>query len=234
MRRNFYIVVVLLLFALGLVWLSFCVTKGCDASLTKGKATANQKLADNIDLAISGEDNCIGSLLLATFRRVLYDEKNSGIDTCVVLFHTEVFLSDDVLQNELQTLLTKFHPDEMSSALKSSGNVHNPKLSFLYSELKPAIRDTPSMQELSRIAYSYGYDAVIHCLGGEKLQFKRKNLNGKTFENPESRIYGIWGFSARKSGWKGKTNLKARIVDVDAEGKILADEIKDIDQRQYW
>lgn len=234
MRRNLFIVIVLFLFVFGLVWLSPCVTKGCDASLISGKAASNPKLADNIASEISGENKCVGSLLLSTFRRVLYAEKSSGIDTCVILFHTEAFLADDVLQNELQILLTKFHPDEMSAALKSSGNVHNPKLSFLYTVLKPTIMDTPSMQELSRIAYSYGYDAIIKSLGGEKLQILRKNLEGKTFENPKSRIFGIWGFSARKSGWESKTNLKAQIVDVDAKGNILSEEIKNIGQRQYW
>ncbi len=175
------------------------------------------------------------STLLSTFQRILLEEKdNVAVDSCVVLFHAEAFLSDEVLQNELQTLLVQLRPDEMSSALKSSGNVNNPKLSFLYTTLKPAIRDTPSMQELSRIAHTYGYDAIIQSLGGEKLQLKRSDLAGKQFVNPSSRIYGIWGFSARKNGWENKANLKVRIVDVDAKGNILADDIKIVDRRQYW
>lgn len=234
MRRNLFIAIVILPLALGIVWLFFCVTRECDVSLIKGSATDNQKLMDNIASTVSGKDRCIGSALLSTFQRILYNEMNSEIDMCVVLFHAEAFLSDDVLQNELQTLLVQLHPDEMSSALKSSGNVHNPKLSFLYTTLKPTIRDTPSMQELSRIAHSYGYDAKIQSLGGEKLQLKRTDMAGKQFVNPSSRIYGIWGFSARKSGWENKANLKARIVDIDAKGNILGDDIKIVDRRQYW
>lgn len=180
-------------------------------------------------------DNCSESILLSSLRKILLKEKgNSAIDSCVILFHAEVFLSDDILQNELQTLLKKVHPNEMDAALKSSGNVHNPKLSFLYSALRPAIRDTPSMQKLSRIAQSYGYEGTIPSLGGEKLQFRRKDLNGAMFENPEQRIFGIFGFSARKSGWETKPNLRARIVDVDAKGSVLADEIKIISKPHYW
>lgn len=234
MRRNLFFAIVILLLALGIVWLFFCGTRGCDVSLIKGSTTTHQKPMDNIALSVSGKDRCIGSALLSTFQRILYDAMNSEIDTCVVLFHAEVFLSDDVLQNELQTLLVQLYPDEMPSALKSSGNVHNPKLSFLYTVLKQAIRDTPSMQELSRIAHSYGYDAIIQSLGGEKLQLKRSDLTGKQFVDPSTRIYGIWGFSARKSGWENKADLKARIVDVDAKGNILTDDIKVVDKRQYW
>lgn len=234
MRRNLLIVIVLLLVASGIAWLSFCVTRGSDVELTKGCATDNQSLEDNNVSAISGEDKCISSSLLSIFQRILYDEKNSKIDSCVILFHAEVFLSDDVLQNELQNLLMKFYPDEMSAALKSSGNVHNPKLSFLYTTLKPTIRNTPSMLELSRIAHSYGYDATIQCLGGEKLHFRREDLNGKAFANPHNRIYGIWGFSARKSDWKYKKTLNARIVDINEQGAVLSDKIEIIEKNQYW
>ena len=90
------------------------------------------------------------------------------------------------------------------------------------------------MQKLSEIAHAYGYDATIHSLGGEKLQFKRKDLNGKIFVNPCNRIYGIWGFSARKVGWENKIALKTRIIDVDANGNILTDETKIIEKNQYW
>lgn len=175
------------------------------------------------------------STLLSTFRRILSEEKdNVAVDSCVLKFNAWVFLLDASLQNELQTVLARVHPNEMSDALKSAGNVHNPKLSFLYAALRPAIRDTPSMQKLSRIAQSYGYEGTIHSLGGEKLQFRRKDLNGAMFENPEQRIFGIFGFSARKSGWDDKPNLRARIVDVDAKGSVLTDEIRIIGKTHYW
>lgn len=179
--------------------------------------------------------SCSKSILLSRLQKILFEEKdNSSVDSCVVLFHAEVFLSDDGLQDELQNLLLKFYPKEMSVALKSSGNVHNPKLTFLYTALKPAMKGTPSMRKLSEIAYSCGYDSTIHSLGGEKLQLRRKDLNGKFFVSPSNRIYGVFGFSARKFGWEKKENLKARIIDVDAHANILTDEIKIVGKNQYW
>lgn len=175
------------------------------------------------------------STLLSTFQRILSEEKdNVAVDSCVLKFNAWVFLLDASLQNELQTALARVHPNEMSDALKSSGNIHNPKLSFLYTALKPAIMNTPSMKELSKIAQAYGYDATIHSLGGEKLHFRRKNLNGNMFSTPDKRIFGILGFSARKSGWEYKPNLRARIVDVNEQGDVLSDKIEIIEKNQYW
>ena len=235
MRRNL-IMVFLLIVALGSVWMFSHFPRDRNVNLPKESGIGNRKSMGSIVSIISegNKDKCIGSSLLSTFCQILHEEKSSDIDSCVILFYAEVFLSDDILQNELQTLLKKVHPNEMDAALKSSGNVHNPKLSFLYAALRPAIRDTPSMQKLSRIAQSYGYEGTIHSLGGEKLQFRRKDLNGAMFENPEQRIFGIFGFSARKSGWDDKPNLRARIVDVDARGSVLTDEIKIIGKTHYW
>ena len=235
MRRNL-IIVFLLILTLGSAWLFSHVPRERNINLPTESGIDNRKSMGSIVSTISegDKDKCIGSSLLSTLHQILYEEKSSEIDSCIILFHAEVFLSDDVLQNELQAHLKNLYPNEMNTALKSSGNVHNPKLSFLYSALRPAIRDTPSMQKLSRIAQSYEYEAAIHSLGGEKLQFRRKDLNGTMFANPQQRIYGIFGFSARKSGWEDKPNLKARIVDIDANGSVLADEIKIIGKTHYW
>lgn len=183
----------------------------------------------------NGHDSCVTSTLLSALQRILTEEKdNVAVDSCVLHFNAGVFLLDESLQNELQTALARTHPNEMSDALKSAGNIHNPKLYFLYTALKPAIMDTPSMKELSRIAHSYGYDATIQCLGGEKLQFRQEDSNGKAFVNPHSRIYGIWGFSARKSDWKDKKTLNARIVDINEQGTVLFDKIEIIEKNRYW
>ena len=64
MRRNLFFAIVILLLALGIVWLFFCGTRGCDVSLIKGSTTTHQKPMDNIALSVSGKDRCIGSALL--------------------------------------------------------------------------------------------------------------------------------------------------------------------------
>ena len=234
MRR--YLIIVFLLFALGSVWLFSHVPRERNVNLPNESGTDNRKLMGGIVSTISegDKDKCIGSPLLSTFQQILYEEKSSEIDSCIILFHAEAFLSDDVLQNELQARLKNLYPNEMKTALKSSGNIHNPKLFFLYSALRPAIRDTPSMQKLSKIAQSYGYEAAIHSLGGEKLHFRRKDSKGTMFTKPQQRLYGFFGFSARKPGWEDKPNLKARIVDVDEKGNVWADEIKIIGKTHYW
>ncbi len=175
------------------------------------------------------------SILLSTLKRILVEEKdNDAVDSCVILFHAEVFLSDVVLQKEQQNVLVHLHPEKMSAAIKSSGNIHNPKLDFLYTALKPAINESPSMKELSQVASMYGYDPNIRSLGGEKIHFRRKDSNGRKFANPDFRIYGIVGLSARKAYSMKKDVLSAMVVDVDETGNLISDEIKTINRSQYW
>lgn len=178
----------------------------------------------------SGFANCrIESSLLTTLQRILIEEYDTEIDQCTLSFHAETFLTDAALQREIQHQLTLDHQKEMDEALRTSGNVNNPKLAFLYSALKPAIVKSASMTYLARCADSYGYSPSVHILGGEKLQFRRQSSHAERFVEPECRIYGIWGFTVRKRGVESKKSLTARFVRIGANENVISDEIKKIE-----
>ena len=177
--------------------------------------------------AISTNNICVGSTLLSSFQRILIESAESTkVDSCMFLFHAEVFLSDARLQNELHAVLFSRYPKKMTEAVESSGNLNNPKLSFLYSALKPAIKETPSMKNLSEIAAANGYASDIGILGGEKIQFRRKSAGGETFANPNYRVYGVFGFVAHKRSPYKKVKHSCRRIEIDAAGNILSDEVR--------
>ena len=169
----------------------------------------------------------VGSTLLSSFQRILIESAESTeVDSCMCLFHAEVFLSDARLQSELQGVLFSRYPQKMTEAVESSGNLNNPKLSFLYSTLKPAIKETSSMKKLAKIAAANGYASDIGILGGEKIQFRRKSAGGETFANPNCRVYGVFGFIAYKRSPYKKEKYSCRRIEIDADRNILSDEVR--------
>lgn len=226
MNRRTFIVVSLFL---------FLICCGASLYMLPWDVQSGEKIDASNKMDSDGLDDCqLGSSLLTAFKRILVEEYNSEIDHCTLCFVADVFLTDAFLQSEIQNQLAMAHPSEMAEALKSSGNMHNPKLSFLYSALEPAILDTHSMVCLMKVMDSYGYALPIRILGKEKLQIKKQSLHGDMFAEPECRIYGITGFSARKYGVKSKKSLTARIVCIDLNGNVISDEVKKIERNQYW
>ncbi len=61
--------------------------------------------------AVNGHEK---SILLSTLQRILAEEKdNDAVDSCVIQFHAEVFLSDASLQKELQTVLVHLSSSDL-------------------------------------------------------------------------------------------------------------------------
>lgn len=207
---------------------------GDNPSMRQGRVNENQG-SNCVETAHSTTNPCVESILLSALRRLIVKEMdNPNVDSCILLFHAEVFMSDVALQKQIQALLFNQHQKEMAAAVKSSGNMHNPKLTFLYNELKPAMREIPEMKELSQVALSCGYCETIHVLGGEKIQIRRKDLTGEKFFNPDFRIYGITGFSLRKKDCQNKDSLFAEIVDIDKSGNVASCRMCKISCNQYW
>lgn len=220
MTRRFLIVLLLALI----------VFAGCAAMLYLLKLDIQPEKQMDVSNDRPSLDSCrIESSLLTALQRILVEEHDTEIDQCTLWFHAEIFLTDAALQREIQHQLTLEHQKEMEEALKSSGNVNNPKLAFLYSALKPAIFKSASMTYLARCADSYGYSPTVHILGGEKLQFRRQSSHAERFVEPECRIYGICGFSVRKRGVESKKSLTARIVCIGANEDVISDEVKKIE-----
>lgn len=191
--------------------------------------------SDSVEAVQSTTNPCVESTLLSALKRLIVEEMNNpNVDSCIVLFRADVFMSDVALQNQIQIQLFNHHQKEMTAAVMSSGNIHNPKLTFLYTELKPAMLKIPALKELSEFAISCGYCEDIHVIGGEKIQIRRKDLNGDKFFKPDFRIYGITGFSARKIDPQGKDLLAAEIVDIDKFGNISSRRMCKIRRNQYW
>ena len=207
---------------------------GDNPSMKQDRLNENQG-RDCVETVHSTTNRYVESVLLSALRRLMVKEMdNPNVDSCVVHFHSEVFMSDAALQNQIQAVLFNQHQKEMAAAVKSSGNIHNPRLTFLYDELKPAMREIPAMKELSQVALSCGYCETIHVLGGEKIQIRRKNLAGEMFLNPDFRIYGITGFSLRKRDSQNKDSLIAEIVDIDKSGNVASCRMCNISRNQYW
>lgn len=220
MTRRFLIVLLLALI----------VFAGCAAMLYLLKLDIQPEKQMDVSNDRPSLDSCrIESSLLTALQRILVEEHDTEIDQCTLSFHAETFLTDAALQREIQHQLTLDHQKEMDEALRTSGNVNNPKLAFLYSALKPAIVKSASMTYLARCADSYGYSPSIHILGGEKLQFRRQDFHAERFVEPECRIYGICGFSVRKRGVESKKSLTTRIVCIGANEDVISDEVKKIE-----
>ena len=227
MKPHTVIVAIFLLMILTTIYL-FTGTSQWRVSVQSTKTgTINAKGKEGVNESAISTNLCVGSTLLSSFQRILIESaKSTEVDSCIFLFHAEVFLSDARLQNELQAVLFSRYPQKMTEAVESSGNLNNPKLSFLYSALKPAIKETPSMVKLADIAVANGYSSDIGILGGEKIQFRRKSAGGETFANPNYRVYGVFGFVAHKQSPYKKEKHSCRRIEIDAAGNILSDEVR--------
>ena len=208
-----------------LLSLIIILPKGVLGGDDKGFANAISVLIDGNDCTndlgvINFTNNYTGSFLLCTLQRIMIMRRmDATISSCTIRFNADVFLMDAQLQTELQHVLSKLYPIQWAEALKSSGNIHNPRIAFLYSTLIPALCETPSMKKVYKTADSCGFETKVHVLGGEKIQIRHEQTNGTKFCNPDVRIYGVFGFSIRKK------RLPFRNIKKDAVGEDFSDNV---------
>lgn len=65
-----------------------------------------------------------------------------------------------VASNEIMVFLNKQIPVEIDTALKSSGNLHNPTLAPVVNLLLPALQSTHLYRDISHVLDEYGYSIV--------------------------------------------------------------------------
>ena len=113
--------------------------------------------------------------------------------TIRIYFAAELFVEDSALQRELQTELFRQYPDEFAKALKTAGNMHNPKLRFLSDAMPIALKQTSTMRQLGKLAKQFGMSSDIVVYGGEKVQIQKIDDQGNPFSDPKDRLFSVYG-----------------------------------------
>lgn len=67
------------------------------------------------------------------------------------------FLNDPIIQAELQKEYQSKHPALLADALKSSGNLHNPKVAPLRSKFSECLLQTPTVVKINELLSASGY-----------------------------------------------------------------------------
>jgi hypothetical protein len=104
---------------------------------------------------------------LATLAGVFRKLANEGLIQRVKFVALYPYLRDPEFQKELFTALERKAPKTLHAALKSAGNMHNPKVTKLY---KPFMESVLNTVEVKRIAVELAaYDLRITRASGEKF-----------------------------------------------------------------
>jgi len=90
-------------------------------------------------------------------------QKLDGLEACWLL-------QDETLQKEVFAALERDAPRELKEALKSSGNMHNPKMVQLWKPFEKALLATPTLTKLNASLAPYGL--TISHAGAEKFELR--------------------------------------------------------------
>lgn len=82
-------------------------------------------------------------------------------------------LNNTKLQKELFQQFEKDYPALLADALKSAGNMHNPKVLPLRAKFSEIMLKTPTIQAIGKILHSHGYS--IASIGCEKFSLIKEN-----------------------------------------------------------
>jgi len=92
-------------------------------------------------------------------------------------------LQDETLQKDVFAALERDAPRELKEALKSSGNMHNPKVVQLWKPFEKALLATPTITKLNVSLAPYGL--TISHAGAEKFELR------STPEDPRRHFHGL-------------------------------------------
>ena len=72
--------------------------------------------------------------------------------------------ADAVIQEELMESFKETYPSELDAALRSLGNMHNPKVRPLSSHFSECLLRTPSVQKINALFHEHGYEisSTVH------------------------------------------------------------------------
>jgi hypothetical protein len=126
---------------------------------------------------------------------ILYSEKQSGgspsfadalqklasQDPSAQLRSIELsgLLADPDLEKELAAALERDSPREWHEALKSAGNMHNPKMLQLAKPFQKAVLATPSVKDI--VSVLSAHHLVVTKVSYEELQLIKSETSGRRF-----------------------------------------------------
>lgn len=105
-------------------------------------------------------------------------------------------LQSDSLQTEIQSYLNRHHPNELSAALSSASDMHNPRIKLLRKPFEEALLDSTYVQSIADVLREYGYE--IEGVSTEKFMLvehkyfdaiawlKVKQLTSKASRTPQT------------------------------------------------
>lgn len=99
-----------------------------------------------------------------------------------ISFHT-YFVNDPKIQEELMTEFRTSYPELLSDALKSSGNIHNPKVFPLRAKFSECLLKTPTVVKMNELFRATGY--IIARAECEKFEVNKEK------EDPSFTCY-VW------------------------------------------
>jgi hypothetical protein len=112
---------------------------------------------------------------------------------------------DEAFQNELFAGLASDAPRELSEALASSGNMHNPKIQQLWKPFKKALLATPTINKL-------GASLAVHGLTISRVSCEKFSLIS-TLTNPKRHFFGTVWLDVIKSGSNNDSDRAEAVFD---------------------
>ncbi len=109
-----------------------------------------------------------------------------------ISFHT-YFLNDPKIQEELMREFQKSYPELLTDSLKSSGNIHNPKVFPLRAKFSECLLKTPTVAKMNELFSATGY--IIAKAECEKFEVNKEK------QVPAFECY-VWLILAAKSDQK--------------------------------
>lgn len=92
----------------------------------------------------------------ASFDQALQELSDSGRIQKLDGIFAHWLLPDDTFQKEIFTTLERDAPRELTEALKSAGNMHNPKMHQLWKSFEKALLATPTITKLNASLAPHG------------------------------------------------------------------------------
>ena len=96
-------------------------------------------------------------------------------------------LADETLQKEVFSTLERDASRELKEALKSYGNMHNPKMQKLWRPFKKALLAAPTITKLNVSLASYGL--TISSAGVEKFELQSRTIDAERRFHGMLRLY---------------------------------------------
>ncbi len=129
---------------------------------TSGEATGRIKFVPTSDQSQLKHSTEIG-VESVSFDEALKKLSDAGLIQKLSITSAWTLLSEDSFQDEIFAVLERKAPDRLKEALKSSGNMHNPKVEALYGDFVKALLSTPTITKLNASLAPYHFkvsDAV--------------------------------------------------------------------------